>query len=185
MLPKRLQSEMVTQWVNRLYTSGICYPRGYKVKWWHSELWIVYLRYMLPKSSQSELVTQWVNRLYTSGMCYPRGYKVKWWHSELRIVYLRYMLPKRLQSKMVWQWVKDCIPQVYATQLIINSIAVNSILNTLSHQLLGHALTCFFCALRLLRSNSRFHLKGLWLCIDLKNPTPPAHLPNTQECQLK
>ena len=105
MLPKRLQSEMVTQWVNGLYTSGICYPRGYKVKWWHSEfmvcipqvyatqevtkwngpdtvsLWFVYLRYMLPKRLQSEMTT------------------VSLW-----FVYPRYMLPKRLQSEMMTQW---------------------------------------------------------------------------------
>ena len=116
MLPKRLQSEMIKQWVNGLYTSGICYPRGYKVKWWHSELmvcipqvyatqevtkwngdtvnlWFVYLRYMLPKRLQSEMVTQWIYGLYTSGICYPRGYKVKWLNSEFMV----------------------CIPQVYAT----------------------------------------------------------------------
>ena len=104
MLPKRLQSEMIKQWVNGLYTSGICYPRSYKVKWWHSEfmvcihqkyatqevtkwndytviLWFVYLRYMLPKRLQSEMTTM-----------------------SLWFVYPRYMLPKSLQSEMMTQW---------------------------------------------------------------------------------
>ena len=138
MLPKRLQSEMVKEWVMDcipqvyatqevtkwngdtvsygLYTSGICYPRGYKVKWWHSELIDC-----IPQVYATQEVTKWNGDtvsygLYTSGICYPRGYKVKWWHSELWIVYLRYMLPKRLQSEMVKEWVMDCIPQVYATQ---------------------------------------------------------------------
>ena len=131
MLPRRLQSEMIKQWVYGLYTSGMCYPRGYKVKWWNTlSLWFVYLRYMLPKRLQSEMMkhtefmvcipqvyaTQevtkwndeihWVYGLYTSGICYPRGYKVKWWNTlSLWFVYLRYMLPKRLQSEMIKQWV--------------------------------------------------------------------------------
>ena len=96
MLPKRLQSEMMTQWVYGLYTSGICYPRGYKVKWLNSEF-MVCIGY--------------------SGICYPRGYKVKWYNTvSLWFVYLRYMLPKRLQSEMIKHEFMVCIPQVYATQ---------------------------------------------------------------------
>ena len=132
-----------THWVYGLYISGICYPRGFKVKWWNTlSLWFVYLRYMLPKRLQSEMMkhtefmvcipqvyatqevtkwndeTHWVYGLYTSGICYPRGYKVKWWNTlSLWFVYLRSMLPKRLQSEMMKHTeFMVCIPQVYATQ---------------------------------------------------------------------
>ena len=125
-IPKRLQSEMVTQWVYGLYTSGICYPRGYKVKWtWHSEFMVC-----IPQVYATQKVTKWNDEthwdygLYTSGICYPRGYKVKWLNSEFMVcipqvyatqevtkwngpdtvslwfVYLRYMLSKRLQREM-------------------------------------------------------------------------------------
>ena len=106
MLPKRLQSEMIKQWVY-----GKCIPQVYaiqEVTKWNGDtvsLWFVYLRYMLPKRLQSEMVTQWIYGLYTSGICYPRDYKVKWLNSEFMVnVYLRYMLPKRLQSEMMTQW---------------------------------------------------------------------------------
>ena len=109
MLPKRLQSEMVTQWVYGLYTSGICYPRGYKEKWLNSEFLVC-----IPQVYVTQEVTKWnadtvssSYGLYTSGICYPRGYQVKWWHSELKLwfVYLSYMLPKRLPSERMTQWV--------------------------------------------------------------------------------
>ena len=124
MLPKRLPSEMVTQWVYSLYTISICYPRGYKVKWLNSEFMVCIPQVYATQQVTSEMIKQWVYGLYTSGICYPRGYKVKWLNSEFMVnvylrymrtqevtkwngdivslwfVYLRYMLPKRLQSEM-------------------------------------------------------------------------------------
>ena len=139
MLPKRLQSEMIKQWVYGLYTSGICYPRGYKVKWWHSEVMVC-----IPQVYATQEVTKW-NDDSEFMVCIPQVYatqEVTKWNGDtvnLWFVYLRYMLPRRLQSEMIKQWVNGlytsgicyprgykvkwlnselmvCIPQVYATQ---------------------------------------------------------------------
>ena len=122
-------SHTMKNWTSQVYTSAtnvcltyrISYLRGNKVKWWHRELWFVYLRYMLPKRLQIKLNGDTVSYgLYTSGICYPRGYKLNEMvtvsyalytsgtvhatqevtkrngdSSELWFVYFRYMLPKR------------------------------------------------------------------------------------------
>ena len=142
MLPNRLQSEMIKQWVYVLYTSGICYPRGYKVKRWNSEFMVCIPQ--VPQVYATEEVTKW-NGDSEFMVCIPQVYatqEVTKWNGDtvnLWFVYLRYMLPKRLQSEMIKQWVYGlytsgicyprgykvkwlnselmvCIPQVYATQ---------------------------------------------------------------------
>ena len=130
---------MIKQWVNGLYTSGICYPRGYKVKWLNSEfmvykpqvyatqgvtkwngdtvsLWFVYLRNMLPKRLQSEMIKQWFYGLYTSGICYPRGYKVKWRQWVYGLYTSGICYPRGYKVKWLNSEFMVCIPQVYATQ---------------------------------------------------------------------
>jgi len=117
MLPRRLQSEMIKQWVYGLYTSGMCYPRGYKVKWLNSEFMVcipqVYATQEVTKWNDE---THWVYGLYTSGICYPRGYKVKWLNSEFMVC-----IPQVYATQEVTKWNDDsefmvCIPQVYATE---------------------------------------------------------------------
>ena len=121
MLPKRLQSEMVTQWVYGLYTSGICYPRGYKLKWqqWVHGLYTSGICY--PRGYKVKW-QQWVHGLYTSGICYSRGYEVKWWHSEIMV----------------------CIPQVYATQEVTKwsvTISLCNLLGSIYLRYTNHKLT--------------------------------------------
>ena len=111
MLPKRLQSEMVTQWVYGFYTSGICYPRGYKVKWLDSDFMVCIPQVYATQEVQSEMVKHWVYGLYTSSICYPRVYKVKWRQQVYDLYTSGICYPGGYKVK--WTWHSEfmvCIP---------------------------------------------------------------------------
>ena len=93
MLPKRLQSQMIREWFYGLNTSGICYPRGYKVKWWHSEFMVC-----IPQVYATQEATKW-NDDSKFMICIPQVYatqEVTKWNDDSEFM--------------------GCIPQVYATQ---------------------------------------------------------------------